>query len=91
MKSSRPVRTNSENWMQVGQKDGLKELLDEMARAHQQDHLPFGPGGNVVGVQIDHADETELQRKPQQLDHDPKQEVAFKPISRTTELRHNAA
>ena len=31
----------------------------------------------MVGVQIDHADERELQPKPQKLDHYPKQEVAF--------------
>ena len=61
----------------VGQENGLENLLDEMARPHQQDHLPFGPGGDVVGVQINHADETELQPKPEQLDHDPEQEVAF--------------
>ena len=31
----------------------------------------------MVGVQIDHADETELQAEPQELDQDPEQEIAL--------------
>ncbi len=61
----------------VGQEKGLENLLDEMARPHQQDDLPFGPGGDVIGVQIDDADEAELEGEPKHLDHDPEQEIAF--------------
>jgi len=48
-----------------------------MAAADEHDHLPFGPGANVLGVQVKHADEAELETEPEQLHDDPEQEVAL--------------
>src|SRR6185503_3972152 len=36
----------------VDQEKRLEDLLDEMTRAHEHDDLPFGPGADLVGVQI---------------------------------------
>src|SRR5437762_28496 len=48
-----------------------------MARADQQHDLPLCPRFNMIGVQVEHADKTELQTEPEQLDDDPEQEVAL--------------
>ena len=48
-----------------------------MARAHQHHHLPFGPRADLFGVQVEHADEAELEAEPEQFHQNPEQEVAF--------------
>jgi hypothetical protein len=35
----------------IDEKQGLEDLLDEVAGADQEDDLPFGPAGDAVGVQ----------------------------------------
>src|SRR5207253_788335 len=61
----------------VDQKKGLKNLLNEMAGANQHHHLPFGPRADMVRVQVENTDETELEAEPKQFDEDPEQEIAF--------------
>ena len=48
----------------IGQKKRLEDLLNELAGPDQHHHFPFGPGRNVIGVQVDHADKAQLQREP---------------------------
>src|SRR5438045_8058494 len=61
----------------VGEKKCLENLLNEVARAHQQNHLPLRPIANVIGVLINHRDEGQLQAEPEQLNDDPEQEVGL--------------
>src|SRR5438552_1400369 len=41
----------------VGEKKCLENLLNEVTRAHQQNHLPLRPVADVIGVLINHRDE----------------------------------
>ena len=61
----------------IDEEKRLEDLLDEMARADQHHHLPFGPRADVVRVQIQDADETELQPEPKDFDENPEEKVAF--------------
>jgi len=45
----------------VDEEEGLENLLDELAGADEEDDLPFGPGADGVGVEVNDADEGELQ------------------------------
>lgn len=62
----------------VNEEEGLIQLLDETACANEHDDLPFGPGADVVGVEVKNADEAELKAEPEEFDDDPEQEVALK-------------
>ena len=61
----------------IDQKKRLENLLNKMAGTNQHDDLPFRPVGDPVGVQINHADESELQRKPKQLNKNPEKKVGL--------------
>src|SRR5256885_9693814 len=61
----------------IGQEKSLENLLDKVARSHQQNNLPFGPVSDVVRVLINDADEGESQRKPKQFGKNPEQEVGL--------------
>ena len=61
----------------IGQEEGLIDLLDEIAAADEQNHLPFAPGADAVGLREQHGDEAELQAEPQDLHDDPEDEVPF--------------
>src|ERR1017187_10315349 len=54
----------------VDQKERLEYLLDEMTGPDQEDDFPFGPGADVLSVQVEHADEAELEAEPEQFDDD---------------------
>src|SRR6266404_4114652 len=61
----------------IDEEESLEHLLDKIASPDQQDHLPLGPAPDIVGMQIEHPDKTELQPEPEQFDEDPQQEIAF--------------
>ena len=60
---------------QVGVKERLKDLGDELMRSDEQDDLPFCPISDPVHVAKDHFKENDLPDEPKQLDSHPKQEV----------------
>ena len=68
----------------VGQKNGRENLLNKMARAQQHHHLPLRPGANPIGMRVDDREERQLQREPEHLHDDPKEEVRFE-----THLAHD--
>ena len=59
----------------VDEEERLKDLLDEVTRAHQQDDLPFRPVEDVVRVLVDDGDEADLQGEPEKLHPNPQDEV----------------
>ena len=61
----------------VSQEKRLIDLLDEVARAHQQHHLPFRPRTDGSGLRINDRDKGQLQAEPQQLHDDPEDEIAL--------------
>src|SRR5204863_7975006 len=46
-----------------------------MARPHQHHDLRLCPRADMFGMQIQHANETELQPKPKKLHENPKQKI----------------
>src|SRR5262245_59253361 len=54
---------------EVRQENRGEYLLDEIARPDQQHDLPFAPVANVIGMAVNDADKSQLQREPEQLDH----------------------
>src|SRR5438046_1458027 len=48
-----------------------------MAHPNEHHDLPFGPGGDRIGVEVDDTIETELQLEPEQLDEKPKNKVCL--------------
>src|SRR5580765_5967119 len=61
----------------INEKECLEHLLNKMTGANQDDHLPLGPGADVVRVQVQDANKTQLQTKPQQLDKNPQKKIGF--------------
>ena len=82
-KSSLPVRMCSESWMQLVRKKAVKICWMKWLAPISMTtcHLVQSPMWSVC---VDHGDEAELQREPEQLDDDPQQEVGFE-----THLAHD--
>ena len=74
----------------IDEEECLEDLLDEMARADEHHDLPFGPGADVVRVQIEHADETQLQSEPKHSTTIHSRKFPLNIVSRVTEFFQSA-
>jgi hypothetical protein len=86
----RARRTFSESLTQLVMNSAVHNCWMRVVGADEEDHLPLGPGRDSLGVPVDHRHENQLQRKPQQFNHDPEQEIDLESHLPDDELRQNA-
>jgi hypothetical protein len=74
----------------VDEEERLVKLLDEIARARQQHHLPHRPSADGFGLGKNDADKAQLQPNQSSSTRIQSRKLPLNDISRVTEVRHNA-